>query len=500
VRAQIPTVDFEGDAFISYAHMDNVELVEGHRGWVSNLHRALEVRVGQLLGKQPHIWRDPKLQGNDFFEDTLVEKLQRVAALVPVISPRYVKSEWTRKELDEFWKAAREQGGVRFEDKVRVFKVLKTPVPLEMHPPELQPLLGYEFFKVDPETGRVRELDEIFGPEAQRDFWLKLDDLAHDICCLLEIVQKHEGPGGGQTGSQRAPIFLAETTSDLVEQRETIRRDLQQRGYTVLPARSLAPVALELRNALRADLAHCQMSIHLIGKNYGLVPEGSVESVLEIQNDLAIERHAQGEFARLLWIPPGLQVDDDRQRKVIERLRMDPRTINGADLLETFLEDLKTVIHDRLRRAEKPRQQTQTSAAAGENLCRVYLICDQRDFELTSAWADFLFERRVEVVRPVFEGDEAEIRDYHEENLRTCDGALIFYGAANECWLRRKLRELQKSAGYGRTKPAPVVGISLIAPKTADKERFRTHEAIVIPQFEGFSPEPLRQFVSMLRV
>ncbi len=137
--------------------------------------------------------------------------------------------------------------------------------------------------------------------------------------------------------------------------------------------------------------------------------------------------------------------------------------------------------------------------AAGENLCRVYLICDQRDFELTSAWADFLFEQRVEVIRPVFEGDEAEIRDYHEENLRTCDGALMFYGSANECWLRRKLRELQKSAGYGRTKPAPVVGITLIPPRTAEKERFRTHEAMVISQFDGFSSEPLRQFVSRLQ-
>jgi hypothetical protein len=261
----------------------------------------------------------------------------------------------------------------------------------------------------------------------------------------------------------------------------------------------MASVALELKSALREDLAQSQMSIHLIGKNYGLVPEGSVESLPEIQNELAIERHAQGEFARLLWIPPGLQVDDDRQRKVIERFRMDPRTLNGADLLETFLEDLKTVIHNRLRRAEKAPQHTQIPVAAGENLCRVYLICDQRDFEFTSAWADFLFEQRVEVIRPVFEGDEAEIRDYHEENLRTCDGALMFYGSANECWLRRKLRELQKSAGYGRTKPAPVVGITLIPPRTAEKERFRTHEAMVISQFDGFSSEPLRQFVSRLQ-
>ena len=49
-----------------------------------------------------------------------------------------------------------------------------------MYPPELKSLLGYEFFTVHPETGRVRGLDEIFGPEAQREFWIKLDDLAHE--------------------------------------------------------------------------------------------------------------------------------------------------------------------------------------------------------------------------------------------------------------------------------------------------------------------------------
>jgi len=76
---------FEADAFVSYAHLDNVELVEGRKGWVANLHRALEVRVGQLLGKPPRIWRDPKLSGNDFFADTLIDQLQRVAALISIV-------------------------------------------------------------------------------------------------------------------------------------------------------------------------------------------------------------------------------------------------------------------------------------------------------------------------------------------------------------------------------------------------------------------------------
>src|SRR5215813_6186089 len=180
---------FDGDAFISYAHLDNQELIEGRKGWVANLHRALEIRVGQLLGKEPHIWRDPKLQGNDFFAETLIDRLRRVASLITVVSPRYVKSEWTRRELSEFWRAAEEQGGVRVREKGRIFKVLKTPVPLELHPPELRSVLGYEFFKIDPQTGKIRELDEIFGPEAQKDFWMKLDDLAHDICVLLQAFE-----------------------------------------------------------------------------------------------------------------------------------------------------------------------------------------------------------------------------------------------------------------------------------------------------------------------
>jgi hypothetical protein len=31
------------------------------------LHRALKIRLAQLLGEDPAIWRDPKLQGNDDF-------------------------------------------------------------------------------------------------------------------------------------------------------------------------------------------------------------------------------------------------------------------------------------------------------------------------------------------------------------------------------------------------------------------------------------------------
>jgi TIR domain/Domain of unknown function (DUF4062) len=488
---------FEKEAFISYAHLDNVELIEGTKGWITNLHRALEVRLAQLLGKQAQIWRDPKLNGNDVLDDVLVEQLRRAAALIAVVSPRYVKSEWTRKELAEFWKIAEEQGGVRFHDKARIFKVLKTPVPLDIHPPELRSLLGYEFFKVDPDSGRVHELNEIFGAEAQRDFWLRLDDLAHDICCVVEILETTETTGSANNATEPEAIFLAEVTADLREQRETLRRDLEQHGYTVLPSRPLPLVESELKQVIREDLARCRLSIHLVGKGYGRVPEGSDQSVLEIQNKLATARSSQGGFSRLLWLPRGLEVTDERQRRVIEQLRIDPGIHAGADLLETSVEDLRTLIQKRL---QPPSDVITKRVASGEKkLSQLYLIYDQRNTAESTQWADYLFEQGLEVLHPVFEGDQAEVREYHEENLRTCDAALILFGGASECWLRRKLRELQKSAGYGRTKPAPIVGVAVIPPKTPEKERFRTHEALVIPQFDGFSPDSLQPFLSRLR-
>jgi hypothetical protein len=88
----------------------------------------------------------------------------------------------------------------------------------------------------------------------------------------------------------------------------------------------------------------------------------------------------------------------------------------------------------------KPSEsQTPAAAVSRTDAAQVYLIYDRPDAEAIQPWADFLFNE-FEIMHPVFDGDEAEIRSYHEESLRTCDGAVIFYGAGTELWLRKKLR------------------------------------------------------------
>jgi hypothetical protein len=176
---------FKFDIYISYAHEDDAVLI-GRNGWVANLRRALEVRLGQLLGRPLKVWMNRELAGNAAFAGDDLIPLTQAAALVAVVSPFYVNSEWALRELEGFWKSAEQQGRVQALGKAPLFKVLKTPIPTDLQPDILKHFLGYEFYKIDLETGRVNEFDETFGPEALRDFWLKLDDLAHDIATLLE--------------------------------------------------------------------------------------------------------------------------------------------------------------------------------------------------------------------------------------------------------------------------------------------------------------------------
>ena len=40
------------DVFISYAHIDDQALTEGQKGWITQFHCILEVRLGQALGQR----------------------------------------------------------------------------------------------------------------------------------------------------------------------------------------------------------------------------------------------------------------------------------------------------------------------------------------------------------------------------------------------------------------------------------------------------------------
>jgi len=495
------------EIFISYANIDDLSATE-QKGWVTSLHRALSVRLAQLLGEEVRIWRDPKLRGNDVFDESLVNRLSTVDLFVAVITPRYVKSDWCLRELAEFCRRHAELGDHDFGS--RVFKVIKTPTARELLTGSgtltenigaetvselLDRKVGYEFFRVSPD-GKTREFDEIFGPESQRDFWMRLDDLAHDIVNMLQKVRMGDTSAAAPAASAaRTDVYLAETTPDLAFQRDNIRRELQQSGYRVVPDRPLPTEARALRETIQKHLETSRLSIHLIGAQYGLIPDGDTQSTVEIQAGLAAERSG---FSRIIWMPVGLQPEDPQQREFVARLRRGVPTPHAADLhdelLESPLQSLKMVLQDTLTRAPGTRP-----ALAASDVLRIYLVCDSQDVESVRPLEDALFEAGYEVILPVFEGVAAEIAEAHRENLLLCDAVLIYYGRGSVLWLRTKMREVTKAAGWGRAQPILAKAVVIGTPDSEEKARFRTHDALVIKATGALSPSALQPFLSLMQ-
>ena len=487
---------FQYDVFISFAHIDNETLSQEQEGWVAMLHRALQVRLAQLLGEHPDIWRDPKLQGNDDFNQEIVSKLLKARVLVSVLSPRYVKSDWCRKELQQFVHAAERSGGVFINNKARIFKVVKTPVPRDQHPAEIEGLLGYEFFREDPATRRPQEFVRGFGREVEPEYWARLEDLAYDIHQLLEIIRDRSARSHSPVPSSGITVYLATTTSDLSAERDQIRRDLQARGYTVLPDQHLPLTGPELAAEVRALLQRCRLSIHLIGERYGVVPEASAHSVVELQNALATAYSQQNAgFSRLVWLPPTVHATDARQQTILTALQNDPALQVGDDLLQTSLEELKTVIQDKLK---PPAAQKGVPTDAGSSRpTRIYLLYDQQDQDAIQPLDDYLFDHECEVLRPLFAGDEGAVSAEHQANLCDCDAVLIYYGRVEEAWLRGKLRDLRKALGYRSATPFLSTAIYVGGPSTPQKQGYRTRDVdMVIKNFAEFSPDSLAAFLS----
>ncbi len=481
---------YEHDIFISYAHIDDTPLMAGEEGWVSEFHKSLEALVKQILGEELDVWRDPKLQGNDFFGDTLVEAVPKAAVLVSIVSPRYLKSEWCLRELERFTSGA---GGERIENKSRIFKVVKTPIERSNEPAPLDQLLGYEFFKIDDVSGRPTEFRIEFGPESKQQYLAKLYDLAYEIA---ETIKQLENKGAqNDEDTEKAPIYLAETSSDLNEQRALVKAELRQLGYSVLPDKPLPIESELLRKAVQADLDLCSLSIHMIGENYSFIAEGDQRSIVRLQNDIAAAHCQKKPLHRLIWIAPGLTPSNVHQQKLMEFMQTDGNSIEGADVLMTSLEELKTVIQDRVK---DPKTTTVIDNSNLKNL-DIYLICDQCDFDETTLLSDYLYDQGLEVILPVFEGDEAQVREDHADKLLSSEIIIVYQGKASDLWLSSKLRDLKKLPGFDGYQPKLATAVYIGAPATQQKERFRSRDAMIIKNFDAFTPKNLEPLMSAVK-
>ncbi|WP_204139297.1 TIR domain-containing protein [Halomicronema sp. CCY15110] len=488
---------FAQDVFISFTHIDNQSLNPDEAGWISAFHKALEIRLSQLRGKESRIWRDRRLWGNEDLDEAIFEALTQSALLVSVLSPRYLQSDWCMRELQGFCQAADQQGGLRAgETKTRLFKVIKTYLPIEQHPAVVANFLGYEFYEID-DAGRPQEFDRVYGPEQERKFYAKLNDLAYDIHQTLDILDAQLGPPAlaapllGAVPADRKVIYLADTTPDLQVDRECIRRELEQAGHQVLPDQPLPSEPGAFAQTVCEALTRAHLSVHLLSPNPSQPPAGQSPTQEQIYRQLATLRtrdqvalaaqcgQGRSDFSRLLWLPP--DTDAITPDDFVTELQSDP------DFIRTNVEALKDIIYTRLT---PPVARPLDRAPDGR--VQIYLDCDERDLDNPAIEPLYEWlEQHFQVMLPDYEQGTLS---RSEALIQQCEAVLIYYGEASALWLKRRLNALKKTL-YGRSKPLLAKAVYVAAP---GKQKFSDPEVLMIPGDQGFQPTLLAEFVASL--
>ncbi len=474
-----PPMKFEHHAFISYAHIDDQPLSPDQRGWVTRFHATLQALLSMRIGSQAQIWRDDRLHGNEIFPEEIIDQFSRTAMLISVLTPRYVESDWCSRELRVFCEEAEKAGGLRLDNRCRVFKVLKLPLPEgEALPQPMQDMIGYPFFVV--EEGAPIELDAAYGETYGQDYNRRVCKLAWDIAQLLRELEGMEAPAAPTT--PRLTVYLAECSHDCRPARERIEAELRCHGHTVLPDQRIDCSDEEACTRQVADwLAHADLAVHLVGRSGGAVPDGARgEPLVVLQNRMAAERSESTGLPRLIWLPTETRSAQPTHQAFIDALHSEAALQRGADLLSAGLDGFVQTLHSTIERLTRPPTTPAAPAvpadappggdATAGNGASIYLLCTSADRKPSVALRRWLRDHGVDVELPAFEGSAAEVRSGNRERLAGCDAVIVYYGAGDEAWKRGVDAELKKQRGLGDGAAPRLQFTYLDAPSSGDKD------------------------------
>jgi hypothetical protein len=474
---------FDIDVLIAFAEKDN-DANKNELGWVSQFKKFLEHMLNQVLGEKTKVL----LKGE--FDTITSPKLDNVGVLVTVLSKDFIQSGKCLDHFETFYKVIENSG----KNRNRVFKVFRSPLTPQEQPPRLRDLIGYDMYQLDSDTGEIREYTDYFSTEAERQYWMKMVDLAYDIYDTIIHLKDESSKTEVKNIYKRKTIFLAETGHDLSVQRNIIKRELQRHGYIVLPNQTLPGNLVDLEKVVQRDLTESNLSIHLIGSAYGEIPTGSDRSVVDIQNKIAAEKSVRAketkeDFTRLIWISPTLNNASEKQKGFIENIKRDVEAQEGAEILQTPLEDFKNIMREELVESSERKASEDPGGRS------VYLMHDRVDVNDVKPIKDVLEKSGFRVLVPEFEGELLDVRKKHIDNLRSFDAAIIYKGKVNEQWVRMKALDLLKAPGFGRKKPIMGKAILTAPGSTMNMESFKNQNLRVIESDPMRSMDSIKLFI-----
>jgi TIR domain len=463
---------YQNDVFVSYARLDNL----GESAWVSTLIEKVDMEVRQRLGtKDFKIWFDADIHGNQPLTSQLVDTVRRSATLLVVMSPGYLASEWCTKERNAFLGLVRDCVST---GRIFIVNCRDTQRDRLTTVPEFGDLLGFKFWTEDTEARTTRPLG-VPDPK-ERAYLASVLNLSDCLAQTLRGIKgnsNHAAQTVPQTNAKR--VFVARTTDDLEAREEELRGYLTQAGLGILPE-VWYPETTEqdFRAAMEADLARSAVFVQLLGRLQGRKAEfaggrryASLQSEIARSSSTPVLQWRDGE-------DDPASVPDVAHRALLEGAR----TCGFAEFERAVVDSAN----------RKPSVSKPPSAHV-----TVFVNADRDDLSVAKELSELLAKQGIECFWPLLEGSPEKVRLDLEDNLTTCDGLVLIYGAAEPSWVRNQLRQGRKILSQ-REHDLAALAIYLGPPPQKPELAFAMPEIITLDGRVGLNPESLRPFVERL--
>jgi hypothetical protein len=450
---------FRGDIFISYAQVDNLCLADEDKGWVTDFHNTIYMRLLQELRREPAIWRDDRDLDGRVSDNAISSAINNSAIFLAILSPAYLESAYCLKEARDFCSYQHPAFELTQGEFSRVVVVsLSDAMSLQELPEPLKQAPRVAFCETDAATRNQRLFTKPRRSDAD-PYWEKINRVVRHLASIIREMQRgpRQGPEVALLSDAQAahlPVYLAEATDDLLRERqETL--ELLQRGsgrvaIAVEPQRSILQ-AVSVRRSCQEGLKKAATSIHLISATAGRIWGDAGKPLPQFELELALEGCGN---RPLVWIPPDLPEGlnaDPAWHEFLRRLKSGALVTAGGRTPEVFempFDRFLCQLDSRLFPSAAGVRRDVRRKQPGSVL--VYVSYKTTDEVPVTTLIEHLRSRKYAVARLDHGGATADIDQRHQTNLRFCDGLVVSYGPGGLSWaeaivLKARMQALQVS-------------------------------------------------------
>jgi hypothetical protein len=446
--------------FLSYATADDELPGRNAGGFVTKLKDYLDYFFKRDMATAPAIWRDEgQIKPSDQFDEKIKAGIEAADVLLVVLSRNWVVRPYCLAELDLFAQRWRHEGDKGIQRRIVV--AAKNHLDPGARPALLQGQTAYLFYdrKADAEVGTEREF---FRPsKTVKAFSDQVERIAIDLVGRSRGMPV-EQPGPVAASPSSRTIYVAKPAEDMEQDYHRLVAELVQNRFVVVPDPQPAgdipyKSSAVARSFIEAELAHAELSIHLLGEAHGYTPAGG-SAIAPLQLELAGEHvgtnaptPGAAPFRRIIWAPKVLIDASDPGRSIPGRVphavlksfdrERDPDQINGSDF-RAFVNDLIRHLD-----GKGPQEEAEPIEAGG----RVYVFHHADDRAYAVEFARVLKQLDVQPTLPTRGGDLEDVERMHKMNLERCDAVVLCWATAADSWVRANTAEWKNWRMLGRS-------------------------------------------------